>query len=86
MQDARKAVASLFEYPSLLHMADAVSREEIRFPYVPVFVSPGHLTGLYSSMAIVLQSLTRYRLPELIRRADQIDQGRSNVVTEFAGD
>lgn len=164
------AVASLFEYPSMLHMADAVSREKIRFPYVPgflsfreghafisairnlkqmpdviivdgqgiahprgcgiashvgvlldipaigcaksrlvgeypepgrekgqwsplmykneevgavlrtrdnvrpVFVSPGHLTDLHSSIEIVLQSLTRYRLPEPIRRADHISK------------
>ena len=33
------AVASLFEYPSLLHIADAVSREKAAFPYVPGFLS-----------------------------------------------
>jgi deoxyribonuclease V len=164
------AVASLFAYPSLLHRADAVSREEIRFPYItgflsfreghaiisairklrqmpeviivdgqgvahsrgvgiashigvllgvptigcaktrlvgeyaepgpergqwtpliykkrqvgavlrtrdnvkPVFVSPGHLIDLRSSIEILLQSLTQYRLPEPIRRADHLSK------------
>jgi deoxyribonuclease V len=162
------AVASLFAYPSLLHIADAVAREKVRFPYVPgflsfreghafisairklkqtpdviivdgqgiahplgcgiashigvlldlptigcaksrligeysepgpekgqwspliyekeevgavlrtrgnvrpVFVSPGHLVDLCSSVAIVLQSLTQYRIPEPLRRADYL--------------
>jgi deoxyribonuclease V len=162
------AVASLFAYPSLLHIADAVAREKVRFPYVPgllsfreghafisairklkqtpdviildgqgiahplgcgiashigvlldlptigcaksrlvgeysepgpekgqwspliykkeqvgavlrtrdnvrpVFVSPGHLIDLCSSVAIVLQSLTQYRIPEPLRRADHL--------------
>lgn len=164
------AVASLFEYPSLLHVADAVFRGKVRFPYVsgflsfregpsiigairklkqlpdviivdgqgiahplgigiashigvlldiptigcaksrlvgeysepgpgkgersplmykdeqvgavlrtrdnvkPVFVSPGHLIDLNSSLEIVLQSLTLYRLPEPIRRADHLSK------------
>lgn len=33
------AVASLFEYHSMLHMVDTVSRENVRFPYVPGFLS-----------------------------------------------
>ena len=162
------AVASLFAYPSLLHIADAVAREKVRFPYVPgflsfreghafisairklkqtpdviivdgqgiahpqgcgiashigvlldiptigcaksrlvgeysepgpkkgqwspliykgsevgavlrtrdnvrpVFVSPGHLIDLCSSVAIVLQSLTQYRIPEPLRSADYL--------------
>lgn len=162
------AVASLFTYPSLIHMVDAIVSENVRFPYVPgflsfreghafisairelkpvpdviivdghgiahplgcgiashigvlidiptigcaksrlvgeysdpgqkkgqwsplmyeeervgavlrtrdnvkpVFVSPGHLVDLNSSVAIVLQSLTQYRLPEPMRRADHL--------------
>lgn len=162
------AVASLFAYPSLLHITDAVAREKVRFPYVPgllsfreghafisairklkqtpdviivdgqgiahplgcgiashigvlldlptigcaksrlvgeysepgpekgqwspliykkeqvgavlrtrdnvrpVFVSPGHLIDLCSSVAIVLKSLTQYRIPEPLRRADHL--------------
>ena len=33
------AAASLFEYPSLIQMADAVSTDEVRFPYIPGFLS-----------------------------------------------
>ena len=168
--DSVIAVASLFEYPSLLHLADAVSRQKVRFPYVPgflsfreghafisaigklkqipdviivdgqgiahalglgiashigvlldmptigcaksrlvgeysepgpkkgqwspliykgrevgavlrtrdnvkpVFVSPGHLTDLHSTVEIVLQSLTQYRLPEPLRSADHLSR------------
>jgi deoxyribonuclease V len=168
------AVASLFAYPSLIHITDAISSEDIRFPYVPgflsfreghaiisaigkfkhipdviivdgqgiahprrlgiashigvllgiptigcaksrlvgeyadpgpekgqwsplmykgeqvgavlrtrdhvrpVFVSPGHLIDLPSSVAILLQCLTGYRLPEPIRMADHLSK-------EFAG-
>lgn len=168
--DVVTAVASLFSYPSLLHVADAVSREGIRFPYIPgllsfreghafisairklrqtpdviivdgqgvahpmgigiashigvllgiptigcaktklvgeyaepgpekgewspliykdkqvgavlrtrdyvkpVFISPGHLIDLRSSIEIVLKSLTQYRLPEPIRRADHLSK------------
>ncbi len=164
------AVASLFAYPSLTHMTDAISIEDIRFPYVPgflsfreghaiisairklmhkpdviivdgqgiahprrlgiashigvlidiptigcaksrlvgeyaepgpekgqwspliykgervgavlrtrdhvrpVFVSPGHLIDLPSSIAILLQCLTRYRLPDPIRMADHLSK------------
>jgi len=164
------AVASLFAYPSLTHMTDAISIEEIRFPYIPgflsfreghaiisaigklrnkpdviivdgqgiahprrlgiashigvlldiptigcaksrlvgeyaepgpengrwspliykgeqvgavlrtrdhvkpVFVSPGHLIDLPSSIAILRKCLTRYRLPEPIRMADHISK------------
>ena len=40
----------------------------------PVFVSPGNLIDLDSSIEIVLHSLTRYRLPEPIRRADRLSK------------
>ncbi len=46
------------------------SRDKVR----PVFVSPGHLIDLPSSIAILLQCLTRYRLPEPIRIADHISK------------
>jgi len=46
------------------------TRDNVR----PVFVSPGHLIDLQSSVAIVLQSLTRYRLPEPLRRADHLSR------------
>lgn len=35
----------------------------------PVFVSPGHLVDVRGSVRIVLSSLTRYRIPEPLRRA-----------------
>lgn len=35
----------------------------------PVFVSAGHLSDLQSAIAIVMASVTKYRLPEPIRRA-----------------
>jgi len=38
----------------------------------PVFVSPGHLIDLHGSLAIVLQSLAQYRLPEPMRRGDHL--------------
>ena len=40
----------------------------------PVFVSPGNLIDLDSSIEIVLHSLARYRLPEPIRRADRLSK------------
>ncbi len=44
------------------------TRERVR----PVFVSPGHRLGTEEALALVLSTLTRYRLPEPIRRADQL--------------
>lgn len=35
----------------------------------PVFVSPGHLSDLDSSIALVMASVTKYRLPEPVRAA-----------------
>lgn len=40
----------------------------------PVYVSPGHLIDLEASVKIVMQSLTQYRLPEPIRRADRLSR------------
>jgi deoxyribonuclease V len=36
----------------------------------PVFVSPGHLVDLKSSIGIVLGCISRFRIPEPLRRAD----------------
>ncbi|MGB3587414.1 MAG: deoxyribonuclease V [Tunicatimonas sp.] len=38
----------------------------------PIYVSPGHLTDLESSLSIVSTCLTRYRLPEVTRQAHQL--------------
>jgi len=46
------------------------TRDNVR----PVFVSPGHLIDLPSSIAILLQCLTRYRIPEPIRMADHLSK------------
>ncbi len=40
----------------------------------PVFISPGHLTDLESSLRIVWACLGRYRLPEPIRQAHLLSQ------------
>lgn len=38
----------------------------------PLFVSPGHLIDIPSSIEIVLESTTKYRIPEPLRRAHQM--------------
>jgi len=40
----------------------------------PVFVSPGHLADLPSSIALVLALCSRYRIPDPARRAHQLTQ------------
>jgi len=40
----------------------------------PVFVSPGHLADLPSSVALVLALCSRYRIPDPARRAHQLTQ------------
>ena len=40
----------------------------------PVFVSPGHLADLPTSIALVLSLCSRYRLPDPARRAHQLTQ------------
>ena len=42
------------------------SRENVK----PVFISPGHLVGIQESADIVMNCLTRYRIPEPLRLAD----------------
>lgn len=46
------------------------SRENVR----PLFVSPGHLVGHDSAVALTLKCLTRYRLPEPTRLADKLSK------------
>ncbi|MFA5354957.1 MAG: endonuclease V [Thermodesulfovibrionales bacterium] len=41
----------------------------------PVFVSPGHLMDIPSSVEIVMGSMGRFRLPEPLRRADSLSRG-----------
>lgn len=40
----------------------------------PLFISPGHLVGQESAVELVLQCLTKYRLPEPTRIADKISK------------
>jgi deoxyribonuclease V len=42
------------------------SRENVK----PVFISPGHLVGIHESAEIIMNCLTRYRIPEPLRLAD----------------
>ena len=40
----------------------------------PVFVSPGHLADVESSVRLVLSLCSRYRIPDPARRAHQLTQ------------
>ncbi len=40
----------------------------------PVFVSPGHLIDISSSVDIVMNCISKYRIPEPIRRADSLSR------------
>jgi deoxyribonuclease V len=40
----------------------------------PVFVSPGHLSDIESSVEIVLRCTSGYRIPEPLRRADRLSK------------
>ncbi len=40
----------------------------------PVFVSPGHLIDIESSVEIVMRCVSGFRIPEPLRRADQISK------------
>ncbi len=40
----------------------------------PVFVSPGHMIDIKSSIEIVMDCVTEYRIPEPLRRADQLSK------------
>lgn len=40
----------------------------------PLFVSPGHRVDLKTSLDLVMQTVASYRLPEPIRRADQLSR------------
>ncbi|UCH79891.1 MAG: endonuclease V [Nitrospiraceae bacterium] len=61
------------DYSSLLHKGKIIgtvlrTRDKVK----PVFISPGHLIDVKSSMDILIKCTTRYRLPEPIRRADRL--------------
>ncbi len=66
----KKGERSLLKYKDRSVGAVLRTRENIR----PVFVSPGHRIDLKSSIEIILNCTTRYRIPEPIRRADFISK------------
>jgi deoxyribonuclease V len=50
----------------------------------PVIISPGHLIGIHESAAIVMNCLTRYRIPEPLRMADiEVRKFRRNFLDDF---
>jgi len=44
------------------------TRESVR----PLFISPGHLTDVRSSIGLVMRCITSFRIPEPLRRADRL--------------
>ena len=46
------------------------SRDHVK----PLFISPGHLTDIASSLEIVMGCLSAYRIPEPLRRADSLSR------------
>jgi len=46
------------------------TRENVK----PLFVSPGHLIDIKTSMKIVLETAKKYRLPEPTRLADKLSK------------
>jgi deoxyribonuclease V len=46
------------------------TRREVK----PVFVSPGHMTDIPSSVKIVMECVSHFRIPEPLRRADLISK------------
>lgn len=62
----KKGKASSLKYHGTVVGAVVRTRDNIK----PLFVSPGHLVDLKSSVDIVLGCITKYRVPEPLRRAD----------------
>jgi deoxyribonuclease V len=46
------------------------SRDKVK----PLFISPGHKVGYETALKLVMDSLTRYRLPEATRLADKLSK------------
>lgn len=45
-----------------------------RTDVLPVFVSPGHLMNIESSVEIVMKCVTDYTIPEPLRMADRLSK------------
>ncbi len=56
------------------------TRDDVR----PIFVSPGHLIDIKSSIDVVMNCVRGFRLPEPLRRADHISKGISRSVKDPA--
>lgn len=65
---AQKGDYSLLYYNEKVVGAVLRTKENVK----PVFVSAGHLIDLESSIKIVISSVTKYRIPEPLRRAHQV--------------
>jgi deoxyribonuclease V len=66
----QKGQTSSLKYQGKVVGAVVRTRDTIR----PLFVSPGHLIDLKSSIEIVLGCITKYRIPEPLRRADLLSK------------
>lgn len=62
-----------------LHPVGAVLRTRSRVR--PVFVSPGHLIDIESSLTVVLGCLAGFRIPEPLRRADMLSKRLCRDIT-----
>lgn len=49
----------------------------------PVFVSPGHMTDIKTSVEIVMKCTSNYRLPEPLRRADYLSKRLKRELPEI---
>lgn len=73
-QDKPRLCRELSETEEVCIGAVLRSRDEVK----PLYVSPGHLIDIDTSVAWVMRCLTRYRLPETTRWADGIASHRSD--------
>jgi deoxyribonuclease V len=48
----------------------------------PLFISPGHRTDLQTSIEIVLNCISKYRIPEPLRRADSLSKKMKKSVQQ----
>lgn len=46
----------------------------------PIFISPGHLVDFDSSLEIIMNCISTYRIPEPLRRADQLSKKLINKI------
>ena len=66
----KKGKTSSLKYQGKVVGAVLRTKDKVR----PVFVSPGHRIDLKASVEIVLGCITKYRIPEPLRRADSLSK------------